>query len=150
MITLEIQDTRPLDVLFVCIHNAGRSQMAEAFFNRLAGNRYDAASAGTEPASALNPAVIQVMDEAGIDISGRAPKQLTPEMIEASKRIITMGCGASASCPALFTPSEDWNLPDPKNMPVARVIKLRDDIEDRVIKLIRELDKKFNKTLTQC
>jgi len=127
-------------VLFVCVHNSGRSQIAEALFNRLAGERYRAASAGTEPATTLNPAVTLVMTEAGIDMSGMAPKLLTPVMINASRRIITMGCGVSASCPALFTPAEDWNLPDPENMPLAPVRKLRQDIEARVLRLIRELD----------
>ena len=137
---MDVQDIRPLDVLFVCVHNSGRSQIAEALFNRLAGERYRAASAGTEPATTLNPAVTLVMTEAGIDMSGMAPKLLTPVMINASRRIITMGCGVSASCPALFTPAEDWNLPDPENMPLASVRKLRQDIQARVVKLIRDLD----------
>jgi arsenate reductase (thioredoxin) len=140
---------RPVDVLFICVHNSGRSQMAEAFFNLLAHGKYLAASAGTEPAAQIDSIVIRVMAEAGIDMQGRKPRPLTPEMAKEARLVITMGCGVSKSCPALFIPVEDWGLPDPKGMPVAGVRRLRDDIKSRVSKLIKRLDREFNMTLTQ-
>src|SRR3990172_6012458 len=102
-------------VLFVCVHNSGRSKMAEALFNRLAGGRAIALSAGTQPGDKVNPVVVEAMREVGIDISGSMPKALTPEMAEQADRIITMGCGADAEavCPASFIETEDWALEDP-------------------------------------
>jgi arsenate reductase len=95
-------------VLFVCVHNSGRSQMAEAFFNQLAGTRASASSAGTQPAPGVNPTVIQVMREAGLDISRNTPKMLTIEMMKDADRVITMGCGVAESCPAHIVPMENW------------------------------------------
>ena len=128
-------------MLFVCVHNSGRSQMAEAFFNRLARGKYSAASAGTEPSPGLNLTVVRVMAEAGIDLSNHKPKLLTPEMVKEARRVITMGCGVAASCPALFTPTEDWGLTDTQCAPEAIVRQIRDKIKGRIEKLIRELDR---------
>lgn len=124
-------------ILFVCVHNAGRSQMAEALFNRMArelGVPAEAESAGTEPAAGVHPEVIEVMREVGIDLANRRPKLLTNEMVERADKVITMGCAPDASaCPALFVKDvEDWKLPDPKGLPPERVRKIRDEIQERV------------------
>ncbi|MFC1945392.1 arsenate reductase ArsC, partial [Chloroflexota bacterium] len=102
-------------VLFVCMHNAGRSQMAGAFFNHLSTGKVKALSAGTAPADQSNPVVVQAMQEVGIDISQNQPKMLTPEMTTDTAKMITMGCGADAGglCPAAIFPTEDWKLDDP-------------------------------------
>ena len=98
------------NVLFVCVGNAGRSQMAEAFFNHLAGGKAKALSAGTNPANVIDPKVVQVMKEVNIDISGNRPKKLTVEMLSQADKVITMGCGAKNVCPASFVETEDWEL----------------------------------------
>ncbi|MBI2832514.1 MAG: arsenate reductase ArsC [Chloroflexi bacterium] len=125
-------------VLFVCVHNSGRSQMAEAFFNHLAGGKALALSAGTQPAGRVNPVVVEAMREAGIDISHSKPKALTPEMIGQADRVVTMGCGAEAVCPATFVETEDWALEDPHGKSLERVRKIRDEIKARVTKLLGE------------
>ncbi|MBI2836168.1 MAG: arsenate reductase ArsC [Chloroflexi bacterium] len=128
-------------VLFVCVHNSGRSKMAEALFNRLAAGRAIALSAGTQPGDSVNPVVVEAMREVGIDISGSLPKALTPEMMEQADRIITMGCGtdAEAVCPASFIETEDWALEDPHGKPLEQVRAIRDEISARVEKLIEQL-----------
>jgi len=128
-------------VLFVCVHNSGRSQMAEAFFNKLAGGKAQALSAGTQPANAVNPVVVEAMREAGINIGGNKPKMLTMDMVEKAERMITMGCGAEAEavCPASFIETEDWALEDPKGKPLEKVRKIRDEIKGRVNKLVKEI-----------
>ena len=128
-------------ILFVCVHNSGRSQMAEAFFNRLAGGKARGISAGTQPADKVNPVVAMAMKEVGIDISGNKPRALTMEMVEQSDRMITMGCGAESEgvCPASFIPTEDWALDDPKGQPLEKVREIRDEIEGRVRKLLTEI-----------
>jgi len=126
-------------VLFVCVHNSGRSQMAEAFFNALTRGKARAVSAGTKPAEQVNATVAAVMKEVGIDISRRKPKALTFEMMEKADRVITMGCGVEETCPASFAPTEDWQLDDPEGRPIEEVRKIRDDIRARVAKLVREL-----------
>jgi arsenate reductase (thioredoxin) len=128
-------------VLFVCVHNSGRSQIAEAFFNNMAGNRATASSAGTQPASEVNPTVVRVMREAGIDISNKKPKLLTPELMKKADRVITMGCGAEKVCPAVFVPMEDWQIDDPEGQPVEKVRTIRDTIRVKVEKLFKEIDK---------
>ena len=127
--------------LFVCIHNSGRSQIAEAFFNRAAKGNAKGISAGTQPADKLNPMVVQVMKEVGIDISGNKPKALTPEMVESADRMITMGCGDDAAglCPAKIIETEDWAIEDPKGKPVEAVRRIRDEIKKKVGVLVREL-----------
>ncbi len=126
-------------VLFVCVHNAGRSQMAEAFFTRLAEGKALALSAGTEPASRVNPVGVGVMHEVGIDISHRKPKLLTLEMLENVDRVITMGCGVEGVCPASFVPTENWELEDPEDKPIEKVRQIRDEIKAKVDELVRTL-----------
>ncbi len=115
--------------------------MAEAFFNQLAGGKGRAFSAGTQPGKSVNPTVVKVMREAGIDISCNIPKALTLEIAEKADKIITMGCGAEAGavCPASFIETEDWALEDPEGKTPEQVGKIRDEIKYRVMKLIKEL-----------
>jgi arsenate reductase (thioredoxin) len=125
-------------VLFVCVHNAGRSQMAAAFLTHLAGDRAQVRSAGSEPADAVNPAVVEAMREVGIDISHEVPKVLTTDAVRASDVVITMGCGDA--CP--FFPGKrylDWELPDPAGEGVDAVRPIRDEIEQRIRVLLAEL-----------
>jgi protein-tyrosine-phosphatase len=127
-------------VLFVCVHNAGRSQMAEAFFNTLARERGLAAvaqSAGTAPGERVNPAAAQAMAEVGISLDAHLPKRLTPELARTADRIVTMGCGVEAGmCPAGTYISEDWQLPDPHGQPIEAVRAVRDAVRERVQALI--------------
>ena len=128
-------------VLFICVHNSGRSQMAEAFFNRMAEGKATAISAGVEPGSGINPVVAQAMKEVGIDISQKMPKLLTQEMIDSSDLAITMGCMDEAqACPAVFVPSEDWGLTDPHGKPIEEVRPIRDEIRGRVEALLKRLE----------
>jgi arsenate reductase len=125
--------------LFVCLHNAGRSQISAALFERAAGGRHRALSAGTTPAARVHPEVVEVMREAGIDLSGRAPRALTRELAEEADVVVTMGCGDE--CP--YIPGKryvDWDLPDPKGRPVDEVRALREEIGRRVANLVREMD----------
>jgi arsenate reductase len=128
-------------VLFVCIHNAGRSVMAEALFNRLAGDRAEAVSAGTEPGGSPHPEVVEAMAEIGLDVSGHRGVLLTDELVASADRVITMGCAVDeAACPAiLYAEVEDWGLPDPKGQPIERVREIRDEIERRVAELAESL-----------
>ena len=128
-------------VLFVCIHNSGRSQMAEALFNETASGRAQALSAGTAPADEVNPAVVEAMAEAGLDISRRKPKMLTPDMVEGADQMITMGCGAEAEaiCPAGIIESEDWALDDPMGQPLEKVREIREQVRARVQALLGEI-----------
>jgi arsenate reductase len=128
-------------VLFVCVHNSGRSQIAEAFFNRLAGDKATASSAGTQPVSRINPTVVQVMREAGLDISTKKPKLLTIEMMGNVDRAITMGCGAEKLCPAGLVPMEDWQIEDPEGKSIEKVKEIRDIIRIKVATLVKELYK---------
>jgi arsenate reductase len=123
-------------VVFACVHNAGRSQMAAAFFNALADpSRARAVSAGTEPAGRVHPEVVAVMGEAGIDLSAAQPARLTDQLAAASHLLITMGCGEA--CP--FVPGlkrDDWPIEDPKGKPLERVRQIRDEVRQRVERLI--------------
>ena len=123
-------------VLFVCVGNSGRSQMAEAFFNQAAGGKARAISAGTKPASAVDPQAIEVMRELGIDISAARPKALTVDMLEQTDRVVTMGCGGEGVCPASFVETEDWQLEDPKGKSLEEVRRIRDEIRARVTRLL--------------
>ena len=126
-------------VLFVCVHNAGRSQMAAAFLTHLAGDRVEVRSAGSVPADTVNPAVVDAMEEAGIDISAETPKVLTTEAVQASDVVITMGCGDT--CPVF--PGKrylDWQLDDPAGQGVDAVRPIRDEIEERVRALLADMD----------
>ncbi|MGD7786980.1 arsenate reductase ArsC [Propionibacteriaceae bacterium Y1700] len=129
--------TTPI-VLFVCVHNAGRSQMAAAFLTRIAEGRIDVRSAGSEPADQLNPAVVEAMAEVGIDITTARPKVLTTDAVRTADVVITMGCGDV--CP-IFPGKryEDWQLDDPAGQGLDAVRKIRDDIESRVRGLTAEL-----------
>jgi arsenate reductase len=129
--------TKPT-VLFLCTHNAGRSQMALGYFTRLAGNRAIAYSGGSEPADQINPAAVQAMAEIGIDITGQQPRRWTDEMVEAADVVVTMGCGDT--CPVVpGRRYEDWTLPDPAGKPVDEVRPVRDEIERRVRRLLAQL-----------
>jgi len=123
-------------VLFVCVGNAGRSQMAEAFFNQAANGRARAISAGTKPAGAVDLRIVEVMREVGIDISAARPKALTVEMLEQADRVVTMGCGVEGVCPASFVETEDWQLEDPKGKSLEEVRRIRDEIRARVTRLL--------------
>ena len=126
-------------VLFVCVGNSGRSQMAEAFFNHLAKGKARAISAGTEPASAVSRTAIEAMREVSIDISKNKPKALTPEMLDRASMVVTMGCGAEAACPASWVETHDWALEDPKDKPIEKVREIRDEIKAKVVELLKEL-----------
>jgi arsenate reductase len=126
-------------VLFVCLHNAGRSQMSEALFARAAAGSHEARSAGTTPAARVHPEAIEAMAELGIDLAGRTPRKLTREDAEWADVVVTMGCGDE--CP--FIPGKryiDWDLPDPKGRPLAEVRATRDQIERHVEELLAELN----------
>jgi arsenate reductase (thioredoxin) len=128
-----------VNVLFVCLHNAGRSQMSAALFERATEGRHHAESAGTTPGDRVHPEVVEAMNELGIDLSGNTPRLLTTELAEQADVVVTMGCGDA--CP--YIPGKryiDWGLPDPKGRPLADVRRLRDDIERRVVELAHELD----------
>jgi arsenate reductase len=126
-------------ILFVCVGNSGRSQMAEAFFNHFSTGRLVAMSAGTRPAASVSHAAIAAMAELGIDISAQRPKPLTEQMIQQADRIIVMGCDVMESCPAGFRPSEDWGLEDTQGQPLEKVRLIRDQIRERVLTLLTEL-----------
>jgi protein-tyrosine-phosphatase len=127
-------------VLFVCVENAGRSQMAEAFARFYGEGKIEASSAGTMPAAGVNPVVAEVMREKGIDLSGNKPKLINTPMIQEADVVITMGCSAEGFCPAqLLDKVTDWKLEDPKGKPIEKVREIRDEIERRVKKLIEEL-----------
>ena len=125
--------------LFVCLHNAGRSQMSQALFERAAAGRHTALSAGTTPAERVHPEVVEVMRELGVDLSGRRPQLLTHELAERADVVVTMGCGDE--CP--YIPGKryiDWDLEDPKGRPVDEVRATRDEIAVRVEALLVELE----------
>jgi arsenate reductase (thioredoxin) len=130
--------TQVPEVLFVCTHNAGRSQMAAALLDRYAGGRVRVRSAGSDPAETTNPAVVAAMAEIGIDISKELPKLLTDDAVREADAVVTMGCGDA--CP--FYPGKrylDWDLPDPAGRPVEEVRPIRDEIDRRVQSLLEEL-----------
>jgi len=126
-------------VLFVCVHNSGRSQMAEAIFNHIGGKKLFATSAGTRPAYRVNPIAVKIMREWGLDISQYQPKQLTLEMMENADRVIAMGCNMDETCPAAVSPMEDWEIEDPEGKTPEKVREIRDIITKKVENLIREL-----------
>ncbi|MCS5715189.1 arsenate reductase ArsC [Herbiconiux sp. CPCC 205716] len=132
-----VTDARPA-VLFVCVHNAGRSQMAAGYLRALAGDRIEVFSAGSEPGDAINPAAVAVMAEEGIDLTGAVPQILTTDAVRQADVVITMGCGDA--CP-IFPGKryEDWELTDPAGQPISVVRDVRDDIRGRVEGLIASL-----------
>lgn len=131
-------DTSRPSVLFVCVHNAGRSQMAAGYLTELAGGRIEVRSAGSAPADQINPTAVEAMAEEGIDITQASPKVLTPEAVQASDVVITMGCGDA--CP-IFPGRryEDWELTDPAGKGIEEVRLVRDDIKVRIQQLVSEL-----------
>jgi arsenate reductase len=126
--------------LFVCLHNAGRSQMSQALFERAAGSRHTAASAGTQPGERVHPEVVEAMREVGIELADRVPRALTRELAEEADVVVTMGCGDE--CP--YIPGKrylDWDLQDPAGLTIEQVRAIRDDIARRVGELVRDLEK---------
>jgi arsenate reductase len=133
-----VTDRHAPSVLFVCVHNAGRSQMAAALLSHLAGDRIEVRSAGTEPTDQINPVAVSAMAELGIDISAATPKLLTAAAVQSSDVVITMGCGDT--CPYFPGLSyRDWKLDDPAGQPLEVVRGIRDDIAGRVRALVNEL-----------
>lgn len=130
-------------VLFVCVENAGRSQMAEGFFNKSPPKGYRAISAGTKPISQINPMAVDLMYELGIDISRQHYKDITEDMIKNSDIRVNMGCMEKESCPTLFLHNIlDWNIEDPKGKPIENVREIRDEIEQRVKELVSSIENK--------
>jgi len=126
-------------ILFVCVENAGRSQMAEAFAKKYGKDKFIVSSAGNKPADRVNPVVVEVMKEKGIDISMNKPKLITFQMAQDVDLIVTMGCNDQGICPGpFFKPTIDWALEDPKGKPLEKVRQIRDDIERRVQELIAQ------------
>jgi arsenate reductase len=137
--TVNAYSSHMAHVLFVCLHNAGRSQMSRALFDRAADGRHTASSAGTAPAQRVHPEVVDVMNELGVDLSTAQPQKLTPQLAEKADVIVTMGCGDQ--CP--YFPGHryvDWDLEDPKGQPIDTVRAIRDEIVTRVTQLAARLD----------
>jgi arsenate reductase len=130
-------------VLFVCVENAGRSQMAEGFFNqKYAPKGYLAISAGTRPASQINPVAVEVMKEVGVDIGSQKSKIITEDMIKSSEKSVNMGCKDKTECPLLFINNiVDWGIEDPKGKPIEKVRGIRDEIDRRVKEIAQSLQK---------
>jgi protein-tyrosine-phosphatase len=127
-------------VLFVCVENAGRSQMAEGFFKKYAPNGFKTLSAGTKPVTHVNPIVVQAMKEVGIDISKQKSKELTDEMIRDSDNVVNMGCMDKNFCPTIWLPKViEWSMKDPKGQSIEKVRQIRDEIEERIKKLVAEI-----------
>lgn len=128
-------------ILFVCVENAGRSQMAEAFFRKYMPKGFEAISAGTKPSTQVNPIVLQAMKEIDIDIENQTPKHISQQIIVESEKAINMGCIDKESCPALFMKDTlDWQIPDPKGKSIEEVRKIRDEIKIKVMVLIKSLE----------
>jgi protein-tyrosine-phosphatase len=126
-------------ILFVCVENAGRSQMAEAFAKKYGGDKFIVSSAGNKPAEHVNPVVVEVMNERDIDISKNMPKLISAKMAMNSDLIVTMGCNDQGVCPGpFFKPTTDWALEDPKGKPIEKVREIRDEIERKVKQLITQ------------
>ena len=133
--------TEPKNVLFVCVENTGRSQMAEAFLKKYAKNQFNVISAGTSPSSHLNPVVVSVMNELGIDLENQKPQLLSSSMIENSNKTVNMGCMDKESCPSLFVKDvDDWNIEDPKGKSIEDVRKIRDQIKNDVLNLLNSIE----------
>ena len=126
-------------ILFVCVHNSGRSQMAREFLELLAGEKATAESAGTMPSKEVDSVVGKVMKEIGIDISGNRPRLITQDMVDDADQVITMGCSIDEACPANFIVAEDWGLDDPKDKDIDEVRRIRDEIRVKVRELLTRL-----------
>ena len=132
----------PKNILFVCVENAGRSQMAEAFFNKYSKNQFNVISAGTSPSSNLDPIVVSVMAEIGIDLKNQQPQLLSTFMIENSNKTVNMGCMDKESCPSLFVKGvDDWDVDDPKGKSIDDVRKIRDQIRNNILNLLDSLER---------
>ncbi|MBI5860479.1 MAG: arsenate reductase ArsC [Nitrosarchaeum sp.] len=128
-------------ILFICVENAGRSQMAEAFFRKHMPKGFEAISAGTKPSTQVNPIVLQAMKEIGIDLENQIPKHISQQIIDESEKAINMGCMDKESCPALFMKDVlDWEIPDPKGKSIEEVREIRDQIEIKVMNLIKSFE----------
>lgn len=128
-------------ILFVCVENAGRSQIAEGFFRKYAPKGWAPLSAGSRPTPEINPLAVQAMNEVGIDISKQRPKELSEELIRSSFLKVSMGCIDQAECPAVFLGNfQDWGIEDPKNKPIEKVREIRDKIEAKVKELVKNLE----------
>ena len=133
--------TEPKNILFVCVENAGRSQMAEAFFKKYAKNQFHVISAGTSPSSHLNPVVVSVMNELGIDLKNQKPQLLSSSMIKNSNKTVNMGCMDKESCPSLFVKDVgDWKIEDTKGKSIEDVRKIRDQIKNDVLSLLNSIE----------
>ena len=131
----------PTNILFVCVENAGRSQMAEAFFKKYAKNQFHVISAGTSPSSHLNPVVVSVMNELGIDLKNQKPQLLSSSMIKNSNKTVNMGCMDKESCPSLFVKDvDDWSIEDPKGKSIDDVRKIRDQIKNDILNLLNSIE----------
>lgn len=143
MLPGKVLRNRVRKVLFVCVHNAGRSQMAEAMLNRMASERglsVRAESAGTLGGKAIHSVAAQAMEEIGVSMEGQRPKPLTQAAVDSAERVVTMGCGVDAeACPAKFLVSDDWGLDDPAGQPIEKVREIRDAIRLRVEALLEEM-----------
>src|ERR687891_3014907 len=129
-------------ILFVCVENAGRSQMAEGFFRKYVPEGYEPISAGTKPTSQINPVVVQAMGEVGVDTKQQKPKDISEDMMRNSAKIVNMGCMDKSFCPTLFIHNLiDWGIEDPKGKSIEQVREIRDDIEQRVKQLVANLPK---------
>lgn len=130
-------------ILFVCVENAGRSQMAEAFFKKFMPKGFEVISAGTKPSDKVNPIVLQAMNEIGIDMKNQIPKTISQQIISESEKTVNMGCIDQESCPALFLKDVlDWQIPDPKEKSIEQVREIRDQIKSKVMDLIQSLEEK--------
>ena len=130
-----------MKILFVCVENAGRSQMAEAFFKKFMPKGFEVISAGTKPSDKINPIVLQAMEEIGIDIKSQIPKHISQQIISESDQAVNMGCIDKESCPALFLKDViDWQIPDPKGKSIEQVREIRDQIKTKVISLIKSIE----------
>ena len=128
-------------ILFVCVENAGRSQMAEAFFRKYMPKGFEVISAGTKPSGQVNPIVSQAMKEVGIDIENQTPKHISQQIIVESEKTINMGCMDKESCPTLFMKNVlDWQIPDPKGKSIEEVREIREQIKNKVMILIKSLE----------
>lgn len=123
-------------VLFICVENSARSQMAEAFFNYYARGEATALSAGTQPGDALDAGAVKAMQEAGLDISGNKPKGLTDEMLDWADKVVSMGCGAQGVCPTAFVETQEWEIEDPKGKPLEKVRLIREQIRAKVLEML--------------
>lgn len=130
-------------ILFVCVENAGRSQMAEAFFKKFMPKGFEVISAGTKPSDKVNPIVLQAMNEIGIDMKNQTPKTISQQIISESEKTVNMGCVDQESCPTLFLKDVlDWQIPDPKGKSIEQVREIRDQIKSKVKDLIKSLEEK--------